>query len=111
MSSFTGTIYEIGKTQTFGQKGFKKRTLILTDDDDRYPNYIPFDFVRDDVDLLDSLTVDTTVTVEYQLKGRQWQKSKNDPVRYFPSMEAISVTELSDGDSGGDQPEDDDVPF
>lgn len=47
-----GTIKQIGETQQFAS-GFQKRSFIVTDDDPKYPQDIPLEFVKDGCARLD----------------------------------------------------------
>ena len=49
-----GVVHVIEETKTFGQKGFRKRLLVLEQDNGRFPNYIPIDFTCDNCDSIDS---------------------------------------------------------
>ena len=117
-----GTVHLIEDTKTYGQKGFRKRLLVLEQDNERFTNYIPVEFLRDDCDTADGLKVGSEVEVTYRLSGRKWQRDANSEVKFFLSAEVISFDVLSanTGDSSADaassQPEppsynDDDVPF
>ena len=117
-----GTVHLIEDTKTYGQKGFRKRLLVLEQDNERFTNYIPVEFLRDDCDTADGLKVGSEVEVTYRLSGRKWQRDANSEVKFFLSAEVISFEVLSAnaGDSSADaassQPEppsynDDDVPF
>ncbi len=72
----TGTIHSIKDTQTFGS-GFQKRefVLLLTGDDENpdYPNYVPFNVIKDKCDSLNAYGVGQSVNVKFNLGGRLWQ--------------------------------------
>jgi len=90
MSTVTGTVHVIGDTQTFGQRGFRKRQVVLTQDDGKYTNFIPVDFTRDTTDAADELDVGDVIDVDYRLTGRKWQRDEQSEVRYFVSLEVVS---------------------
>ena len=69
----TGTIKVIGETQTFGAKGFRKRELVITTDE-QYPQSILVEFVQDKCDLLDKFEVGKNVKIGINLRGREWTK-------------------------------------
>ena len=52
-----GTVHVIEDTKTYGQKGFRKRLLVLEQENERFTNYIPVEFLRDDCDRADGLEV------------------------------------------------------
>jgi hypothetical protein len=97
-----GKVHLIEDTKTYGQKGFRKRLLVLEQNDGQFPNFIPVDFLRDSCDTLDDLSVGDEVEVSYQLSGRRWQKDPNAEVKFFLNAEAISFKKLSAGSSGPD---------
>ena len=66
----TGTIKQIGETQQFAS-GFQKRSFIVTDDDPKYPQDIPLEFVKDGCARLDSFTTGDRVTVAFNLRGNE----------------------------------------
>lgn len=85
-----GIVHLIEETKTYGQKGFRKRLVVLEQDNGRFTNYIPVEFVRDSCDTVDEMSVGQEVEISYQLTGRKWQKDANSETRYFLSAEAIS---------------------
>ncbi len=52
-----GHVHLVEETKTFGQKGFRKRTVVLEQDNGRFQNYIPIDFIQDACNQVDSLKV------------------------------------------------------
>lgn len=118
-----GTVHVVEETKTYGQKGFRKRMVVLEQNDGRFPAYIPIDFIQDGCDTVDGLEVGQQVEITYRLGGRKWQRDQNSEVKYFLSAEAQSFRVL-EGASGGDEDlddvnaqlnaaamEDDEVPF
>lgn len=105
--SVTGTVHLIEPTKTFGQKGFRKRLVVIEQSTGRFTNYLPLEFVQDGCDRADSLKVGDNVTVTYRLTGRKWQRDERSEVKFFLSAEAISFQVMGAG--GGDAaPEPDD---
>lgn len=60
------------RDKEFGTSGFRKREVILVQNQGKYDNYIPVVFIQDKCDDADELTAGTEVTVEYNLSGRKW---------------------------------------
>lgn len=122
----TGTVYFIDDTKTYGSKGtFKKRLVVITQEDTRSTNYIPLEFIQDDCKRADSMKVGEEIEVEFILKGREWQKDRQSEVRYFLNAEIVDWKVLRDAppkqreleqkpdsgdESAGDIP-DDEIPF
>ena len=89
-----GTIHEIQPLQTF-ESGFQKQTFILATNDE-YVQYIPIDFTRDKVSVLDNYKVGDKVSVSINLNGNKWQKTPQDPIRYFLSATAWKMNGLNE---------------
>ena len=119
-----GTVHLIEETKTFGQRGFRKRLVVLEQALDRFTNYIPVEFIRDTCDAVDELSVGDVVEVTYRLSGRRWQRDANSEVKFFLSAEGMRFqvlqkagsTDPADGPPLPSEPEvfddaDDDVPF
>jgi hypothetical protein len=90
----TGKIKAIGETQTFGSKGFKKRELVITTDE-QYPQHILIEFVQDKCDLLDKFKVNATVKVSLNLRGREWINPQGE-TKYFNSIQGWRIESALD---------------
>lgn len=84
-----GQITKIGITKTFGSKGFKKRNLILTTDE-QYPQPILIEFVQDKCELLDKFKEGQDVTISINLNGREWTNPEGE-VKYFNSIQGWKI--------------------
>ena len=85
----TGKIKVIGESQTFGDKGFRKRDLVVTTDE-QYPQTILIEFIQDKCDLLDKYSVGQDVTVSINLRGREWVNSQGE-TKYFNSIQGWRI--------------------
>jgi hypothetical protein len=94
MFKFKGIAYKVGNVETISDK-FRKREFIVTDGADQYPQYIPFTFVNDKCDLLNSIAEGQEVEVSFSLKGREWTNPKDGQVKYFSTIEGFAVTTTS----------------
>ena len=117
-----GIVHLVEETKTYGQKGFRKRLVVLEQDNGRFQNYIPVEFIQDACDQVDGLNVGDEVEVTYRLNGRKWQRDPSSEVKYFLSCEATNYQVLSGGGAvaAGDAnaaldeaaiEDEDDVPF
>lgn len=118
-----GTVHVTEETKTYGQKGFRKRLVVLEQDNERFTNYIPLEFTGDRCELVDSINVGDEIEVTYRLSGRKWQKDPGSEVKFFLNAEATSFKVVGEG--SGAQPDasaanegfseaaydEDDVPF
>lgn len=98
-ATVTGQVHLIEPTKTFGQKGFRKRTVVLEQVNGRFTNYLPMEFISDACDSVDSLKVGDKVKVSYRLSGRKWQRDEMSEVKFFLSAEATGFQVLSESDS------------
>ena len=87
-----GKIKIIGQTATFGAKGFKKRELVITTDE-QYPQHILFEFVQDKCELLNSYKVGDDVKVGINLRGREWINPQGE-TKYFNSLQGWRIEKL-----------------
>ena len=116
-----GIVHVVEETKTFGQKGFRKRLVVLEQDNGRFQSYIPVEFIQDACDQVDGLKMGDEVEVTYRLNGRKWQRDPQSETKYFLSAEAQSFRVLSGDQPAGGNPndalaeasyeEDGDVPF
>ena len=118
-----GMIHLIEETKTYGQKGFRKRLVVLEQTKGGgFTNYIPVEFLKDACDSVDELHLGDEIEVSYRLSGRRWQRDESSEPKYFLSAEAMSFRVLNGGGSAqsGEGPyidsvlaeaADDDVPF
>ncbi|MCG8650464.1 MAG: DUF3127 domain-containing protein [Pirellulales bacterium] len=95
----SGIVHLIEETKTYGNKGFRKRLVVLEQDKGSFTNYIPIEFTRDSCDSVDDMNLGDEVEVIYRLNGRRWQRDESSEVKYFLSAEAMSFKVVS---SSGD---------
>lgn len=75
----TGKVKLIQEPQTFSS-GFTKREMVVTVEDGNYPQDISLEFLKDKIGLLDGLSVGQSVTVTFDLRGREYNG------RYFNNL-------------------------
>ena len=85
-----GVVHLIEETKTYGSKGFRKRLVVLEQDNGRFTNYVPVEFTHEGCDSVDELKEGDEVEVSYRLSGRRWQKDANSDVKFFLNAEATS---------------------
>jgi hypothetical protein len=93
----SGVVHLIEDTKTYGNKGFRKRLVVLEQDKGSFTNYIPIEFVRDSCDAVDDMNLGDEVEVTYRLSGRRWQRDESSEVKYFLSAEAMSFKIVQSG--------------
>jgi hypothetical protein len=96
-----GVVHVIEETKTYGQKGFRKRLVVLEQDNERFTNYIPLEFIQDGCDTIDELIVGDDVEIGYRLSGRKWQKDAKSEVKFFLNAEGINFKVFNSILAGG----------
>ena len=118
LATVEGTIHELGEVQAFGQKGFRKRMMIIISDDsdpnDQYAVYWPITWKGEDVDLAEEFREGSGVRVQLELTGRKWESPAKGTM-YFPDLvgKRIILTQESPMPirEPGDEVDEGDVPF
>jgi single-strand DNA-binding protein len=111
MSSFKmkGVVHKVGQTMIVSEK-FSKRELVMVDNsDDKYPQYVSFEFTQDKTSLLDSVMEGQEIELSFNLRGREWTSPAGD-VKYFNTLQGWKI------DGGQEAPkqeskQDDALPF
>jgi single-strand DNA-binding protein len=93
----TGTVKVVMEVVKF-DSGFTKREFVVTTGDDRYPQAIKFECVKDRCALLDKINPGQRVTVSFDLRGNEYKG------RYFVSLSAWKVI-AEDRSPGSDFPD------
>lgn len=79
----TGSIKEIGKTQTF-DSGFQKKEFVVTTNE-TYPQDIKMELVKDKCGLLDKYRINDSVKVHFNIRGNQ------NNGKYFVNLQAWKI--------------------
>ena len=116
-----GTVHLLDDTKTYGQNGFRKRLIVIEQDNGRFTNYIPLEFIQDLCDTVDEVNVGDELEISYRLSDRKWQRDASSEVKYFLNAEALdfkvlkAAGETVAAEVGSQEAEDyvpdDDVPF
>lgn len=92
-----GTIKVIMDVMTFGS-GFTKREFVITSGDDRYPQDIKMEFVKDKVALLDRFRPGQKVKVGFEIRGNE------NNGKYYVSLSAWRIHPADGSEGGADAP-------
>ncbi len=95
----TGTLLVDMGTQQVSEK-FRKREFVLEIQDGQYPQTVKFELAQDKCDLLNGFQVGSPLEVDFDLRGRGYEK--NGATMYFTSLSAWKVG-MAGG--GGQQPQ------
>ena len=69
---------------------FKKRELVV-ETLEQYPQSILVEFTQDKCDLLNNLKIGDFVSVNYNIRGREWANPTTGEIKYFNSIEGWSI--------------------
>ena len=92
-----GTIKVIMDVMTFGS-GFTKREFVITSGDDKYPQDIKMEFVKDKTALLDRFRPGQRVKVGFEIRGNE------NNGKYYVSLSAWKINPADGSDAGGEAP-------
>jgi len=106
---YKGRLYLINDTVIVSDK-FKKRSFVVTDDHDKYPQFIEFQLTQDRCMVLDNFNEGDMVDVIFHLKGREWENPQGE-VKYFNTNEAFKIKRLGQEQDMSATTYDDSVPF
>ena len=81
----TGKVLEIKETQVVSDK-FTKRELWVEIPSDKFPQTLSIEFRQARVALLDNISINEEVTIEINLRGRQWKE------KVFNTIEGWKIT-------------------
>lgn len=84
-----GKIKVINETQSIGDKGFRKREVVITTQE-HYPQHILIEFTQDKCELLDDYGVGQEVKVSLNLRGREWINPEG-ITKYFNSIQGWRI--------------------
>ena len=107
-----GTILKINETQTIGDKGFTKRSLILQTLD-KYPQELNIEFVKDSCQMLDKLNEGGQIAISTNILGRKWTNPEGIEM-WFNNLQGWNVELLIKQEPEPEQAPDqepDDLPF
>ncbi|GAB3840789.1 DUF3127 domain-containing protein [Hymenobacter jeollabukensis] len=90
----TGKLHEKFDTQQVSEK-FSKREFVIEVVDGQYPEHIKFQLVQDKTSLVDAYKVGDEVRVQFNLRGRGF--NKNGQMLYFTNLEAWRIEAAAGG--------------
>jgi len=97
-----GQIHSIGDTTEYGNNGFTKREFVIkligAEENERYPNHVALELIKDKCALMDSYKIGDEITVQFNLSGRLWS-GNGGPEKCFTSLQAWKVDPLGETDA------------
>lgn len=111
----TGKIVKIDETQTFSS-GFQKREFVV-ETEDKYPQKIKLEFLKDKVNSLDAVSPGDVVEVGFNLRGSEYNGKfyvnlvawRMEILEGAPAQQARSLPPKQEEDQGIEEM--DDIPF
>lgn len=88
-----GKIKLIGETQSFNS-GFTKREFVVTDQDEKYPQDIKFEAIKDACGTLDAFGVGDEVEVSFNIRGNEYNG------RHYVNLQAWKTVKVGGGEGG-----------
>jgi len=82
-----GKVKVIMDTETF-DSGFSKKEFVITTDD-KYPQEVKFELIKDQTSMMDSYTVGSSIEVSFNVRGNEYNG------RYFVNLQAWKITGTS----------------
>lgn len=92
--SATGQILKIGQVKQVSDKFRTRELIIKTDTESQYPQTVAFQLTQDRVDKIDGYQAGDMVTVNFNLRGREWTSPQGE-VKYFNTLEVWRVERTS----------------
>lgn len=92
--SATGQILKIGQVKQVSDKFRTRELIIKTDTESQYPQTVAFQLSQDRVDKIEGYQVGDTVTVHFNLRGREWTNTQGE-VKYFNTLDVWRVERAS----------------
>jgi single-strand DNA-binding protein len=90
----TGKVHIISDTQSF-PSGFQKREFVITTSDDKYPQTIKMEVVKDDCEKLDGFRPGDDITAHFNIRGNEYNG------KYYVNLQAWKVEGEPSGKSSG----------
>lgn len=92
-----GQIHSIGDTTEYGNNGFTKREFVIKltgeGENERYPNHVALELIKDKCALMDTYSVGDEITAQFNLSGRLWSGNGGGE-KCFTSLQAWKVDPL-----------------
>ena len=94
----TGRVHLVEETKEYGSNGFTKRVMVIETVEDKYPQMIPVEAVKDKCAMFDEASDGDTVTADCNLRGSEWNG------RYFLSLNCWRISVDAKAQAAEDRP-------
>jgi hypothetical protein len=89
-----GIVHSIGDTTEYGSNGFTKREFVIKltgeGENDRYPNHVALELIKDKCALMDAYNIGDEISVQFNFSGRLWS-GNGKPEKCFTSLQAWKI--------------------
>lgn len=89
------TITKIMDEQVINDR-FKKREFVVQTKE-QYPQTLCFEVTQDKTNMLDSYKVGQEVSVEFNIRGREWTPPQGGATRYYTTLQAWRMNPIAAG--------------
>lgn len=89
-----GIIESIKETQVISDKFSKREFVLKTEHKTQYPQSILMEFTQDKCGLLDKYTEGQEVSVDFNLRGRNWTNPQGE-VKTFNTLQAWKIEDVN----------------
>jgi len=79
-----GTVKVIADTMTF-DSGFQKREIVITTQDDKFPQDVKLEFIKDSVSKLDEFKEGDFVKIAFSIRGNEYNG------KYYVNLSAFAI--------------------
>ena len=110
MSEITGKLTVKNETKEIGSNGFKKREIVITTEDSKYPQTVLIEFIQDKCALLDPINIGDNIKIYYNLNGREWINPEG-VAKYFNTIQGWRIESLGQASTEPKEEPKDDLPF
>lgn len=87
-----GKLHFIGETVKVSSEFTKREIVVKTDE--QYPQFISINFVKDKCDMLNQYKIGMEVTVDINLRGREWVNPAGES-KYFNELQGWRISQVS----------------
>ena len=101
-TTIRGTVHFVDEVREYGANGFRKHEVVINTGDEKWPNPIPVEFIKDSIENSTRLSVGQEVEIKCRVNGREWEK--DGVIRYFVSVQGMEITFLTEAAETGDAP-------
>lgn len=94
MANYTvkGRLYAVGNIVTVGQNAMQKRDIVLeVVENPQYPDYLTFDLIKDNVNLVNGLQLGQEIEVHFNLRGRAYQDKQTHQTKFMNNLGAWKI--------------------